>query len=72
MQKLLLSFWGCICLCFTLQEVQAQAVTFFGNPSSAISSGAIVPEGKKMYWTSGIVADVADSTAQVGTYARFG
>lgn len=72
MQKLLLSFWGCICLCFTFQEVKAQAVTFFGNPSSAISSGAIVPEGKKMYWTSGIVADVADSTAQVGTYARFG
>lgn len=53
-------------------QIQAQAVEFFGNPSSAISSGAVVPEGKKMFWSSGIVADAADSSAQVGTYQRFG
>ncbi|WP_428658373.1 RidA family protein [Runella sp.] len=72
MQKLF-CFIGIIAL-FILYSPQthAQTVEFFGNPSSAISSGAIVPEGKKMFWSSGIVADAADSSAQVGTYGRFG
>lgn len=50
----------------------AQSVEFYGTPSSIISSGAIIPEGKKMLWTSGATGGVADSTAQDGTRARFG
>lgn len=50
----------------------AQTVEFSGSPASAISSGAIVPEGKKMYWTSGTTGGVVDSTAQEGTRERFG
>ena len=52
--------------------IQAQTVEFYGNPSSAISSGAVVPAGKKLLWTSGIVAGIADSTAKDGTLARSG
>jgi enamine deaminase RidA (YjgF/YER057c/UK114 family) len=51
---------------------RAQAVTFYGSPNSIISSGAVIPEGKKMLWTSGSTGGVADSTAQEGTRARYG
>lgn len=72
MQKLF-TFIGLVVFSFFFTTTtQAQAVEFFGTPSSAISSGAVIPEGKKMFWSSGVVADVADSSAQVGTYARFG
>lgn len=57
-------------LCATASH--AQSVKFNGSPSSVISSGAIVPEGKKMFWTSGATGGVADSTAQEGTRGRFG
>lgn len=50
----------------------AQQVEYYGSTASPISSGAIIPAGKKMLWTSGIVAGVADSTAAEGTYKRFG
>ncbi len=50
----------------------AQSVTFYGSPTAIISSGAIIPEGKKMLWTSGATGGVADSTAQDGTRAHFG
>ena len=72
MQRLFILIGSILLLLGYCAQLQAQAVEFFGNPTSAISSGAVVPEGKKMFWSSGIVADAADSTAQVGTYARFG
>ncbi len=59
-------------LLLTAGRSLAQTVEFYGSPSSIISSGAIIPEGKKMLWTSGIVAGVADSTAAEGSPARFG
>lgn len=57
---------------FSAVNCLGQAVEFYGSPTSIISSGAVIPEGKKMLWTSGIVAGVADSSAAVGTMARFG
>ncbi len=51
---------------------QAQAVEFYGSSSSPISTGAVVPAGKKLLWTSGIVADVVDSTAAPTSRARYG
>ena len=50
----------------------AQAVEFYGATASVISSGAIIPEGKKMLWTSGATGGVADSSAVAGTRERFG
>lgn len=50
----------------------AQTVEFYGSPTSPISAGAVVPAGKKLLWTSGIVADVADSTAAPTSRARYG
>ncbi len=51
---------------------QAQTVEFYGSPTSIISSGAIIPEGKKMLWTSGSTGGVADSSAVAGTREQFG
>lgn len=48
------------------------AVTFYGNPNAAISSGVVIPPGKAMVWTSGTTPSVADSTAKPGTRERFG
>ncbi|GAB3163758.1 RidA family protein [Telluribacter humicola] len=59
-------------ICITCISGKAQTVEFYGAPTSPISSGAIIPEGKKMLWTSGTVGGVVDSTAQEGTPARFG
>ncbi|TDB60013.1 Rid family hydrolase [Arundinibacter roseus] len=52
--------------------VRAQSVEFYGSPKSVISAGALIPEGKKMLWTSGATGGVADSTAQEDSRARFG
>ncbi|MCU0355624.1 MAG: RidA family protein [Cytophagales bacterium] len=49
-----------------------QTVEFYGSPTSSISSGAIVPANKKLLWTSGVTAGIADSTAKEGTPARYG
>lgn len=48
------------------------AVTFYGSPNAAISSGVVIPPGKAMVWTSGTTPSVADSTAKPGSRARFG
>lgn len=53
-------------------QASAQTVEFYGTPGSPISSGAVIPAGKKILWTSGVTAGVADSTAKEGTLARFG
>lgn len=50
----------------------AQAVQFYGTATSPISAGAVVPAGKKLLWTSGVVASVADSTAAPASPARYG
>jgi enamine deaminase RidA (YjgF/YER057c/UK114 family) len=47
-------------------------VSYYGNPSSIISGGVVVPAGKKLHFTSGITCPVADSSAQEGTPERFG
>lgn len=48
------------------------SVQYYGNPASPIASGVIVPAGKKMHFTSGIICPVADSTAAEGTRERYG
>jgi enamine deaminase RidA (YjgF/YER057c/UK114 family) len=48
------------------------AVTFYGSPNAAISSGVVIPPGKAIVWTSGTTPSVADSTAKPGSRERFG
>jgi enamine deaminase RidA (YjgF/YER057c/UK114 family) len=55
-----------------LKPAAAQTVQFYGTSASPISSGAVVPADKKLLWTSGAVAAVADSTAAPGSPARYG
>lgn len=50
----------------------SQNVEFYGSQSSIISSNAVIPEGKKMLWTSGTTAGLADTVAKAGTPERFG
>ena len=48
------------------------AVTFYGSPNSAISSGVVIPPNAAFLWTSGTTPSVADATAKPGSRARFG
>src|SRR5688572_21711782 len=50
----------------------SQSVEFYGTPTAIISSGAIIPKGSKMLWTSGALAAIVDSTAREGSAERFG
>lgn len=64
-----------ILLCFLYSvwlTTHSQDVELYGSPSSIISSGAVIPEGKKMLWTSGTTAGLADTLAKAETPERFG
>ena len=61
-----------VTLLFASVYTQAQTIEFYGQPSSIISSGAIIPQGRKMLWTSGALAGIIDSTAREGSIERFG
>ena len=47
-------------------------VTFYGAPSSPISSGVIIPGGRATIWVSGTVPPAVDASAPPGSRARFG
>lgn len=67
----------CIALLVSATSVEAQkkktesAVIYRGNPSSAISASVTIPENKQYFFSSGTVAQLADSTAAAGTRARY-
>jgi enamine deaminase RidA (YjgF/YER057c/UK114 family) len=44
----------------------------YDNPNAQILSGVYVPAGQHLFFTSGIVAPLLDSTAAVGDVARYG
>ncbi|MES2794561.1 MAG: Rid family hydrolase [Bacteroidota bacterium] len=50
----------------------AQKVEFSGTASSIISNSVIIPEGKKLFFTSGLTATAADTTLAEGNYAKYG
>jgi enamine deaminase RidA (YjgF/YER057c/UK114 family) len=47
-------------------------VKFYGNPSSPISSGVIVPAGHAQLWISGTTPPVLKADAPAGSRARYG
>ncbi|HVS15117.1 MAG TPA: RidA family protein [Thermoanaerobaculia bacterium] len=47
-------------------------VTFYGNPSSPISGGVVIPANRAYVWTSGTVPGVADAEAPRDSRARYG
>lgn len=53
-------------------NVKSENVIYRGNPSSAISSSATIPAGKKYFYSSGTLGPVVDSTAEAGKRARYG
>jgi enamine deaminase RidA (YjgF/YER057c/UK114 family) len=50
----------------------ADQATFYGSPSSAISSGVVIPAGQKMIWTSGTTPGMVNKAAPAGSRERFG
>lgn len=53
-------------------NVKDEKVIYRGNPSSAISSSATIPAGKKYFYSSGTLGPIVDSTAEAGQRARYG
>jgi len=47
-------------------------VSFYGSPTSPISSGVVIPPGRAVVWTSGTVPPVRVREAAVGSRERFG
>lgn len=50
----------------------AQKVEFSGTPTSIISNSVVIPEGKKLFFTSGLTATATDTTLTEGNYAKYG
>ena len=49
-----------------------EKVVYRGNPSSAISSSATIPAGKKYFYSSGTLGPIIDSAATAGARERYG
>jgi enamine deaminase RidA (YjgF/YER057c/UK114 family) len=47
-------------------------VTFYGNPTAAISSGVVIPAGRASVWISGTTPPVIKADAPAGAPERFG
>ena len=47
-------------------------VTFYGNPTAAISSGVVIPAGRASVWISGTTPPVIKADAPAGSPERFG
>jgi enamine deaminase RidA (YjgF/YER057c/UK114 family) len=47
-------------------------VTFYGNPTAAISSGVVIPAGRASVWVSGTTPPVLKADAPAGSPERFG
>lgn len=47
-------------------------VTFYGAPSSPISSGVVIPAGRASIWISGTVPPVLKADAPAGSRERYG
>lgn len=54
------------------QKKSGEQAVYRGNPASAISASVTVPAGKQYFFSSGTVAQLADSTAAPGTPGRYG
>jgi enamine deaminase RidA (YjgF/YER057c/UK114 family) len=48
------------------------AVTFYGAPTAAISSGVVIPADRAFVWTSGTTPGIAKKDAPAGSPERFG
>jgi enamine deaminase RidA (YjgF/YER057c/UK114 family) len=51
---------------------ETKTVTFKGNPASSISSGAIVPSNTKLFYSSGSVSPIFDTTASASYRTKVG
>ncbi len=53
-------------------KTNAQSVVFTGTPSSLISTTAIVAEGKKLFFSSGLTASAQNISLPETDYAKYG
>lgn len=52
--------------------LEAKDIMRFDRPGSSILKGVYIPQGKELYFTSGLVAPVKNDSAEIGTYERYG
>lgn len=69
--KITIVFLG-LSLVFGVLKTSGQKVEMIGTESSIISSAAIVPEGKKLYFSSGLTATAINASLPEGDYAKYG
>ena len=55
-----------------VKAAELEDVTFYGAPTSSISSAVAVPEDRAYYWTSGTVPPVINPDAPLRTRDRYG
>lgn len=69
-----LCMWLLICLsCQTASDNHdAKNIIRYDRPDASILKGVFIPEGKELFYTSGLVAPVKDENAESGTYERYG
>lgn len=80
MKKIFILFIACIgllsCEAPTSSPVNSstseEMIVRYDRPDASILRGVYIPEGKKYYYTSGLVAPIKDENAQPGTYGRYG
>jgi len=56
----------------TTAAAQQTEVTFYGNPTSPISSGVVIPANRATLWVSGTTPPVVKQDAPAGSPERFG
>jgi enamine deaminase RidA (YjgF/YER057c/UK114 family) len=59
-------------LAVVLSATAHAQVKFYGNPSSPISSGVIIPAGKAQLWVSGTTPPMLNASAPAGSRERYG
>jgi enamine deaminase RidA (YjgF/YER057c/UK114 family) len=57
---------------FLTKEIAAQKVELIGTENSIISNAAIIPEGKRLYFSSGLTASALTASLPEGDYAKYG
>ncbi len=57
---------------FLIRDSIAQGVTFTGSSKSIISTTAMVPEGRKLFFTSGLTAAAIQADLPDGNYEKYG
>lgn len=72
MKRLLLPVFILLMSACIAKKAPEQEIVRHDRPGAPILRGVFVPEGKDLFYTSGLVASIKDSTATPESYQRYG